>query len=45
MRQTELSLIYKDATKPPYNGQFYCPIRGTFNNWNAHINFYKVKRL
>ena len=45
MYQTELNLIHKDTTKPPYNGQFFCPIRQTFNTWEKHINFYKVKRL
>lgn len=45
MRQTELKLSYKDTSKPPYNGQFFCPIRQEFNNWSDHINWYKAKRL
>ena len=46
MRQTELNLSYKDTSKPPpYNGQFFCPIRQEFNNWSDHINWYKAKRL
>ena len=45
MRQTELNLSYKDTSKSPYNGQFFCPIRQEFNNWFDHINWYKAKRL
>lgn len=43
-RQTDL-FPQRDTTKPPYNGLFFCPIRQEFNRWDAHINFYKAKRL
>ena len=45
MRQTDLNLAYKDSTKPPYNGLFFCPIRGGMYRWDEFINWYKAKRL
>ena len=44
MRQTEL-FPNRDTTKPPYNGQFFCPIRGGMYGWEEFINWYKAKRL
>lgn len=44
MRQTSL-FPKQDTSKPPYNGLFFCHIRGGMYRWNEFINYYKVKRL
>mgnify|MGYP003631478796 CR=1 FL=1 len=44
MRQTELFPL-RDTNKPPYNGLFFCPIRGGMYRWDEFINWYKAKRL
>jgi hypothetical protein len=43
MHQTELNITAK--LEPPYNGQFYCRIRGGMFGWVEYINFYKRHRL
>jgi len=44
MKQTNLNFP-KDINQPPYNGQFWCHIRQSFQGWTDHINFYKAKKL
>ena len=43
MEQTELDIPVK--LEPPYNGLFYCRIRGGLFRWVEYINFYKRHRL
>ena len=44
MTQTELPLSeYK--LEPPYNGLFFCHIRGDFFRWPEFISFIARKRL
>ena len=43
MNQTELDMSAK--LDPPYNGLFFCHIRGGMFRWPEFIGFYKSKRL
>jgi len=44
MRQTQLNFA-KDVSKAPYNGLFYCHIRGGLFRWPEYITFLKNRNL
>jgi hypothetical protein len=45
MTQTELNLGKGSELEAPYNGLFFCHIRGGLFRWPEFISFFKQKRL